>query len=130
MPSSQGERSWRSSMSSFPGPTAARAPLVLLPASEPRGWLVRPFRCLVRRPQRVQARGHCVDDAVEDRQINDLLLVARRLLPRDNGRGLPPGLRLWAAGRCVGAGSTGDQQYGCEPERGGEGDPAQQDASG
>ena len=37
MPSSQGERSWRSSMSSFPSPTAATAQPVLLPASEPPG---------------------------------------------------------------------------------------------
>jgi hypothetical protein len=28
--------------------------------------------------------------------------------------GLPPGLRLWAADRQIDAGSTGDQQYGCE----------------
>jgi hypothetical protein len=59
-----------------------------------------------------------------------ILGLLRRLLRRDNGRGLPPGLRLWAANRQIGAGSTGDQQYGCQPERGGEGDPAQQDTSG
>jgi hypothetical protein len=52
-----------------------------------------------------------VDGAVEDRQINHLRLVARGQLRRENGHGLPPGLRLWAAGRCVGAGSTGDEQY-------------------
>jgi hypothetical protein len=27
---------------------------------------------------------------------------------------------LWAADRQIGAGSTGNQQYGCQPERGGE----------
>jgi hypothetical protein len=43
--------------------------------------------------------------------------------------GLPPRLRLWAAGRQVGARSTGDQQYCCQPQRRGEADPAQQHAS-
>jgi hypothetical protein len=56
--------------------------------------------------------------------------LLRRLLRRDNGRGLPPGLRSWAANRQIGARSTDDQQHRCQPERGGEGDPAQQDASG
>jgi hypothetical protein len=43
--------------------------------------------------------------------------------------GLPPGLRLWAVGRQVGARGTGDQQYCRQPERRGEGHPAQQDTS-
>ena len=43
--------------------------------------------------------------------------------------GLPPRLRLWEGGRQVGARSTGDQQYGGQPERRREGDPAQQDTS-
>ena len=42
---------------------------------------------------------------------------------------LPPGLRLWAASRQVGACGTGGQECGRQPERCGEGDPAQQETS-
>jgi hypothetical protein len=81
-----------------------------VPASEPR-WLVDHSGCLVRRPQRVQPEVAAVDDAVGDRRIHHLRLVARGSCAVTTVVGLSPGLRLWPAGRRVGSGSTGDQQY-------------------